>query len=59
MKTKISVDFQICINVPLKSTVDKLDVDKLKPAPLDLKKLSDIVDKEVFKNQNIIQIKNV
>ena len=58
MKTKISVDFQICISVPLKSTVDKLDVDKLKPAVLDLKKLSDIVDKEVFKNQNIIQIKN-
>ena len=58
MKTKISVDFQICISVPLKSTVDKLDVDKLKPALLDLKKLSDIVDKEVFKNQNIIQIKN-
>ena len=58
MKTKISVDFQICISVPLKSTVDKLDVDKLKPALLDLKKLSDIVDKDVFKNQNIIQIKN-
>ena len=34
----------------LKSQVDKLDVDKLKHLPTNLKKLSDVVDKEVVKN---------
>ena len=33
----------------LKSEVDKLDVDKLKPAPTDLSKLSDVVKNDVVK----------
>ena len=42
-------------NVPtslnnLKTKVDDLDVDKLKTVPVDLKKLSDIVSKEVVRN---------
>ena len=41
-------------NVPsglssLKSKVDKLDVDKLIPAPVDLSKLSDLVKNDVVK----------
>ena len=40
-------------NVPtnlsnLKSKVDKLDVDKLVPVPLDLSKLSDVVKKDLY-----------
>ena len=43
------------VNVPtgmnnLKTKVDNLDVDKLKTAPIDLKKLSDVMSKEVVKN---------
>ena len=34
----------------LKTEVDNLDVDKLKTAPIDLKKLSDVMSKEVVKN---------
>ena len=34
----------------LKSKADRLDADKLKTVPLDLKKLSDVVEKEVIKN---------
>ena len=34
----------------LKSNLDKLDVDKLKPVLVHLKKLNDVVDKEVVKN---------
>ena len=33
----------------LKNKVDKLDVDKLKPVPVDLEKLSNIVDHDVVK----------
>ena len=33
----------------LKSEVDKLDVDKLKPIPTDLSKLSDVVKNDVVK----------
>ena len=33
----------------LKAKVDDLDVGKLKTVPIDLKKLSDVVDKEVVK----------
>ena len=33
----------------MKSTVDKLDVDQLVPVPVDLKKLCDVVDKNVIK----------
>ena len=34
----------------LKTKVDELDVGKLKVVPVDLKKLSDVVDNEVLKN---------
>ena len=33
----------------LKSEVDKLDIDKLAPVPVDLNKLSDVVKKDVVK----------
>ena len=33
-----------------KSEVDKLDIDKLKPVPVDLSKLSDVVKNDVVKN---------
>ena len=38
----------------LKSKVDKLDVDKLTPAPIDLSKLSDIVKMMFLKKIYII-----
>ena len=34
----------------LKTKVDDLDIDKLKTIPVDLKKVSDVVSKEVGKN---------
>ena len=34
----------------VKTEVDKLDIDKLAPVPVDLSKLSDIVKKDVVKN---------
>ena len=34
----------------MKSKVDKLDVDKLKPVPVDVKRISEVVDEEVLKN---------
>ena len=34
----------------LKTEVDKLDIDKLVPVPVDLSKLSDVVKNNVFKN---------
>ena len=37
--------------------LSKLDVDELKPVPVDLKNLGDVVDKNVPKNQKIIQTK--
>ena len=36
--------------IKLKTKLDNLDVGKLKPVPVDLKKLSDVVPKEVVKN---------
>ena len=33
----------------MKSKVDKLDVDKLVPVPVDLSELSDVVKNDVFK----------
>ena len=41
----------------LKTQVDDLDVGNLKTAPVDLKKLSDAADNEVFKNTKINTIK--
>ena len=37
----------------LKTKVDDLDVGKLKIVPIDLKKLNDIMSKEVLKTQNL------
>ena len=34
----------------LKSEIDKLDIDKLKPVLTDLSKLSNVVDNDVIKN---------
>ena len=43
----------------LKTKVDDLDVGKLQTVPVDLKKLSDVVDNEVVKNMksNILKTK--
>ena len=50
------------VNVPtslnnLKTKVDDLDVAKLKKFPVDLKKLSDVVDNEVLKNTKFNTLK--
>ena len=50
------------VNVPtsvnsLKAKVDDLDADKLKPVPVDLKTLSDVVDNEVVKNKKFNTLK--
>ena len=56
MKTDVhKPDINKLVSVPtnwnnLKSNVDDLDVGKLKTAPADLKKLNDVVNKEVVKN---------
>ena len=36
----------------LKTKLDNLDVGKLKTVPVELKKLSDVVDNEVLKTEN-------
>ena len=43
------INFPTSLN-NLKTKIDNLDVGKLKAVPVDLKKLSDIVSKEVVKN---------
>ena len=40
--------------VSLKAEVDKLDIDKLVPVPVDLSKLSDVVKNDVFKKLPVI-----
>ena len=40
--------------VSLKAEVDKLDIDKLVPIPVDLSKLSDVVKNDVFKKLSVI-----
>ena len=40
-----------------KTEVDKLDIDKLVPAPADLSKLSNVVKNEVVKKLNILLIR--
>ena len=49
--------------VNLKSEVDKLDVDKLKPIPTDLSKLSDVVKNDVVKktdyNKLVTKVDNI
>ena len=50
------------INVPtslynLKTKVDDLDIGKLKTIPVDLKKLSNIVGKQVVKNRKFNTLK--
>ena len=42
--------FALKTNLPsLKTQVDKLDIDKLVPVPVDLSKLSDVVENDVIK----------
>ena len=47
----------------LKSDVDKLDIDKLKPVPNDLSKLSDVVKNDVVKktdyNKLVTNVNNI
>ena len=56
MKAEVDkLDINNLVNVPtsfnnLKTKVDDLDVGGLKTAPIDLKKLSDVVSKEVVEN---------
>ena len=38
----------------LKTEVDKLDIDKLVPVPVDLSKLSDVVKNEIVKKMSMI-----
>ena len=67
MKTDVhKPDINKLVSVPtnwnnLKSNVDDLDVGKLKTAPADLKKLNDVVSKEVVKNTkfNILNMKKI
>ena len=40
--------------VSLKAEVDKLDIDKLVPVPVDLSKLSDVVKNDAFKKLSVI-----
>ena len=56
--------FSLKTNLPnLKSEVDKLDVDKLKPIPTDLSKLSDVVKNDVVKktdyNKLVTKVDNI
>ena len=41
----------------LKTKVDDLDIDKFTTAPVDLKKLSNVVDNEVVKNTKLNTLK--
>ena len=50
------------VNVPtnlnnLKANVDDLDIGKLKTVPIDLEKFSDVVNKEIVKNEKFYTIK--
>ena len=56
------LDINILVNVltslnNLKTKVDDLDVAKLKTVPVDLKKLSDVIDNEVVKNTKFNSLK--
>ena len=63
MKAEVDkLDINQLVNVPtslnnLKTKEDDLDACKLKTVPVDLKKLSDIVYNEVFKNTKLIKLK--
>ena len=43
----------------LKTKVDKLDTDKLKTTPVDLAKLSNVVENEVVKKNDITKLKAI
>ena len=43
----------------LKTEVDKLDTDKLKATPVDLAKLSNVVENEVVKKNDITKLKAI
>ena len=63
MKAEVDkLDITKLVNVPtcltnLKTKVDDLDVSKLKAVPVDLKKLSDLVAKELVKNTKFNTLK--
>ena len=53
--TKADINFAFKTNVAnLKSEVDKVDIDKLVPVPVDLSKLSDVVKNDVVKKLYMI-----
>ena len=62
MKAKVDKqDINKLVNAPtawnnVKTKVDDLDVGKSKTVPVDLKKLSDVVDNKLLKIQNSTQI---
>ena len=58
----VKLDINKLVNVPtslnnLKTKVDDLDISKLKSVLVDLKKISDIVDKKVDKNTKLNTMK--
>ena len=63
MKAEVcKLDIAKLVNVPtslnnLKTKVDGLDAGKLKVVPVDLKKLSDVVNNEVVKNAKLNTLK--
>ena len=63
LKSSAGVDtsvFAIKVDLTsLKPDIDKLGIDKLETALADLSKPKNVVEKELVKNQNIIQIKKV
>ena len=49
-----SLSFALKMNLPSpKTQVDKLDIDKLVPVPVDLSKLSNVVKNNVIKNAKV------
>lgn len=60
MKAEVDKKYiSILVNIPsglnnLKTKAGDLDVDNLKTVPVDLKKLSHVVSKEVLKAQNLM-----
>ena len=62
--TKADINFAFKTNVAnLKSEVDKVDIDKLVPVPVDLSKLSDVVKNDVVKkdvyNKLVTKVDNI
>ena len=60
MKVKVEkpdITKLVNLSISFKTKVDALDVGKLKAFPVDLKKLSDVVDNQVVKNKKFKALK--